>query len=44
MTDPRILLLFTPAELAALGRCQHCGWHAATQGHHTDCTHHDERP
>lgn len=38
MSDPRIRLLFTEAELAQLGRCPHCGWHPPTQGHHPDCT------
>jgi hypothetical protein len=38
MSDPRIRLLFTPAELAALGRCTECGWHEPTQGHHPHCT------
>lgn len=37
MTDPRIRLLFTPAELAAMGRCETCGWAPEQQGHHPDC-------
>lgn len=27
---------FTPPRHMA-GRCRACGWHVATQGHHTDC-------
>jgi hypothetical protein len=33
--EPR--LLFTRAELLALGRCPRCGWHPKTQGHHWAC-------
>lgn len=37
MTDPRIRLLFTRAQLIGMGRCPDCGWHPKTQGHHPDC-------
>ena len=37
MTDPKIRLLLTPAQLKAMGRCEHCGWHERTQGHHPSC-------
>ncbi|PQM45685.1 hypothetical protein C1Y40_04129 [Mycobacterium talmoniae] len=37
MTDPRIRLLFTRAQLVAMKRCPDCGWHPPTQGHHDDC-------
>ncbi|UVT31514.1 hypothetical protein SEA_SEJANUS_83 [Mycobacterium phage Sejanus] len=37
MTDPKIKLLFTRAELIAMGRCELCGWHPKTQGHHPEC-------
>jgi len=37
MTDPRIRLLFTRAQLIGMGRCPDCGCHPATQGHKTEC-------
>ena len=37
MTDPRIRLLFTRAQLIGMGRCPDCGWHPKTQGHHPHC-------
>lgn len=37
MTDPKIRLLFTRAQLIAMKRCPDCGWHPPTQSHHPDC-------
>lgn len=37
VTDPRIRLLYTRAELIGMGRCADCGWHEPTQGHHNEC-------
>lgn len=37
MSDPAIRLLFTPEQLKSYGRCDKCGWHPPTQGHHQDC-------
>ncbi|WP_301121098.1 hypothetical protein [Mycolicibacterium fortuitum] len=42
MTDPKIRLLFTRAELIGMGRCPDCGWHPKTQGHHPECPTWDE--
>lgn len=42
MTDPKIRLLFTRAELIAMKRCPECGWHPKTQGHHPECPTWDE--
>lgn len=41
MTDPRIKVLFTADEIAALGRCPECGWHPPKQGHHPECADYD---
>jgi hypothetical protein len=40
MTDTRIRLLFTPEQLAGMGRCPNCGWHPPKQGHHPECPDH----
>jgi hypothetical protein len=37
MSDQKIRLLFTRAQLIAMKRCADCGWHPPTQGHHPDC-------
>ena len=42
MTDPRIRLLYTRAELIGLGRCADCGWSVPEQGHHSECPARDE--
>lgn len=42
MTDPKIRLLFTRAQLIAMKRCADCGWHPKTQGHHPECPTWDE--
>ncbi|MBP3087016.1 hypothetical protein [Mycolicibacterium fortuitum] len=42
MTDPKIRLLFTRAQLIGMGRCPDCGWHPKTQGHHPECPTWDE--
>lgn len=44
MTDPKIRLLFTRAQLIAMRRCADCGWHPPTQGHHPDCPTWDTEP
>lgn len=37
VTDPKIRLLFTRAELISMKRCPDCGWSPREQGHHPDC-------
>lgn len=44
MTDPKIRLLFTRAQLIGMRRCAECGWHEPTQGHHPECPTWDEEP
>jgi len=44
MTDPKIRVLFSEAQLRSFGRCTGCGWHPPTQGHHPDCPNPEETP
>ncbi|UVT31615.1 hypothetical protein SEA_MASK_82 [Mycobacterium phage Mask] len=45
MTDPKIKLLFTRAQLIGMERCPDCGWHPETQGHLPECpTHPSDAP
>lgn len=35
-------LLFTPEQCQSYGRCDRCGWHPPTQGHHGACPNSEE--
>ncbi|QBP31766.1 hypothetical protein SEA_PIPER2020_87 [Mycobacterium phage Piper2020] len=47
MTESKIWLPFSRAELIRRGRCPDCGWHPKTQFHHPNCpefeAEHDDR-